>query len=171
MTGGRILGLDSAPEEEWRPVVGYEDRYLVSSLGRVLSLPNAKNKTSRYISLHPTRFGYPSVNLWRDNKMKRRQVHTLVMEAFVGPRPKGCEVRHLDGDPTRSELSNLAWGTKSENNFDRVRHGTHPHAAKTHCPAGHLYDGPNTYWHPSGQRVCRTCRRRHQRAWIKGRAA
>ena len=65
MTGGRILGLDSAPEEEWRPVVGYEDRYLVSSLGRVLSLPNAKNKTSRYISLHPTRFGYPSVNLWR----------------------------------------------------------------------------------------------------------
>ncbi len=157
--------------EEWRPVVGYEDRYLVSSLGRVISLPNAKRHTPRFLSLYPCAFGYPSVNLWRDNRMGRVRVHVLVLEAFVGPRPPGQEVRHLDGDSSRSVLSNLAWGTKSENGYDRVRHGTHTQAAKTHCPAGHLYTPENTYTHPTGQRVCRACRRRQQLAWLERKRA
>jgi hypothetical protein len=166
---GGILNLE--PGEEWRPVIGYEDRYLVSSLGRVLSLPNPKRRTARLISLHPTEFGYPCVNLWRNNRMKRVCVHILVLEAFVGTRPDGHEARHLDGDQTRSELENLAWGTKSENNYDRVRHGTHPQAVKTHCPSGHPYSEDNTYIHPTGQRVCRTCRREQQRAWLERKRA
>lgn len=155
-----------AADEEWRPICGYETRYLVSNHGRVLSLPNAKNKTARLISLYPSQFGYPCANLWRDNKMKRREVHVLVLEALVGPRPPRHEVRHLDGDASRSILSNLAWGTKSENGHDRVRHGTHPQSKKTHCPKGHPYDAANTYMRPSGGRVCRICRRAQQRAWL-----
>jgi hypothetical protein len=47
-----------------------------------------------------------------------------VLEAFIGPRPENCEVRHLDGDPSNNRLDNLAWGTKAENQADKVRHGT-----------------------------------------------
>lgn len=32
-------------------------------------------------------------------------------------------------------------------------------AAKSHCPAGHLYDADNTYRRPNGSRVCRACAR------------
>lgn len=35
--------------------------------------------------------------------------------------------------------------------------------AKTHCPAGHEYDAPNTRWTPVGGRVCRRCVREKQR--------
>jgi hypothetical protein len=34
------------------------------------------------------------------------------------------------------------------------------HAKKSHCPAGHTYDGDNLYVHPTkGQRICRACGR------------
>ena len=54
-----------------------------------------------------------------------RRVHQLILEAFVGPRPKGYETRHLDGDPVNNHLANLCYGTHSENQQDSIRHGTH----------------------------------------------
>jgi hypothetical protein len=51
-------------------------------------------------------------------------VHRLVLRAFVGPCPDGQEVRHLDGNPANNNLANLAYGTRSENIADALRHGT-----------------------------------------------
>lgn len=51
-------------------------------------------------------------------------IHRLVLEAFVGPRPDGLEARHRDGDPTNNRLDNLLWGTSSDNENDKRRHGT-----------------------------------------------
>jgi hypothetical protein len=50
-------------------------------------------------------------------------VHTLILETFVGPRPKGMKALH-DPDPDRSNnrLSNLRWGTTSDNMRDAIRH-------------------------------------------------
>jgi hypothetical protein len=55
---------------------------------------------------------------------RKYYVHRLVLEAFVGPCPDGMECRHLDGNPSNNRLDNLAWGTHSENERDKVRHGT-----------------------------------------------
>jgi hypothetical protein len=54
---------------------------------------------------------------------KWRWLHALILEAFKGPCPKGLECRHLNGDPTDNQPSNLEWGTRSENIQDRIRHG------------------------------------------------
>src|SRR5579885_1363956 len=51
---------------------------------------------------------------------------------------------HTSSD-LNNRLTNLSWGTHSENQFDQVAHGTHHHAAKDRCPAGHAYDAANTY--------------------------
>lgn len=50
-------------------------------------------------------------------------VHQLVALTFLGPRPKGQEVRHLDGDPLNNAVTNLAYGTRSENILDVMRIG------------------------------------------------
>src|SRR5262245_33311629 len=52
------------------------------------------------------------------------RVHQLALEAFVGPRPEGCECCHNDGDHTNNALSNLRWDTAKANAADQARHGT-----------------------------------------------
>lgn len=50
-------------------------------------------------------------------------IHTLVLEAFCGPRPSGFHCRHLNGVSDDNRLENLAWGTPKENAEDQVKHG------------------------------------------------
>lgn len=50
-------------------------------------------------------------------------IHQLVADAFIGLRPDGQQVRHLDGNPGNNAASNLAYGTVQDNANDRKRHG------------------------------------------------
>lgn len=152
--------------EEWRPVIGAEAFYEVSSLGAVRSL-----RTGRLLALHrppSQRYWTAMLNLPGGRKMVK--VHTLVLTAFDGPRPDGLECRHLDGNPDNNWLSNLRWGTPSQNTHDAVRHGTHRQTGKTRCPAGHEYTPENTYINPAhGSRVCRECMREEKRRKYRSR--
>lgn len=118
--------------EEWRPVVGYEGWYEVSSQGRVRSVARtvmfADGRARQYDGKQLSTYlgnGYLRTTLKRNGKDFRAHVHTLVAEAFIGPRPEGQEVCHWDGDRANAELSNLRYGTRIENAADRIRHGTH----------------------------------------------
>ena len=51
-------------------------------------------------------------------------VHHLVLLTFVGERPSGLNIRHLDGNQLNNSLSNLSYGSQSENLQDRKLHGT-----------------------------------------------
>jgi hypothetical protein len=109
--------------EEWKPIIGYEGYYEISSFGRVKSLPRVKCKG---IIRKPKidKFGYHRMFLSKNGVSKDFAVHRLVMAAFVGECPNGQEVRHLDGNPSNNHLSNLTYGTKKENQADRLLHGT-----------------------------------------------
>lgn len=87
------------------------------------------------------------------------RVHVLVLEAFVGPRPPGMECLHSNDVGTDNRLSNLRWGTHSENLNDLVRNGRHYWAQKTHCVRGHLLAAPNLVASAVklGRRACRSC--------------
>jgi hypothetical protein len=104
--------------EVWKPIAGFADRYEVSSWGRVRSRARG---TPRILRPGPSNCGHLSVSLGRRNT---RMVHQLVTTTFIGPRPPGEEVRHLDGDPANNRLTNLCWGTRSDNIRDAVAHGT-----------------------------------------------
>jgi hypothetical protein len=152
-------------EEQWRPVVGYEGLYEVSDLGRVRSTRRRGAVGGIAKQFVSNRNGYWVVNLHRPGGHAHRTVHGMVMESFVGPRPAGMDIRHLDGNPQNARLSNLAYGTRSENNLDKRLHGTDHNVRKTHCPQGHPYDEQNTYVLPSrpSARYCRTCQRARTR--------
>ena len=118
-----------AVAEEWRPILGYEDRYEVSDLGRVRSLywtpPRIRSLTP--CSGHSGEGFYLTVSLKCDGVEKRRYAHALVLEAFfVGPRLPDTQVRHRNGIKNDNRLSNLLWGTRKDNADDRIEHGTHP---------------------------------------------
>lgn len=123
--------------ERWLPVVGYEGHYEVSDLRRVRSVARVitrvmpdglvqhQRRPEKIMgqSTHGDRW-YARVTLCVDYQRKTISVHTLVLEAFVGPAPDGMECRHLDGNQRNNRLGNLAWGTPDQNQADKVRHGT-----------------------------------------------
>jgi len=111
---------------------------------------------------HPT--GHQLVKLSKDGSSRAGKVHRLVLLTFVGPPPEGCEGCHNDGNPANNDLTNLRWGTRSDNLYDRVRHGVHHQAVKTHCPQDHPYDAVNTYVTSDGRRMCRSCLAARNRA-------
>jgi thymidylate synthase (FAD) len=47
-------------------------------------------------------------------------VHNLVLEAFIGERPPGCEALHKNDNQADASLGNLSWGTSQDNANDRV---------------------------------------------------
>lgn len=143
---------------EWRPVPGHEINYQISDDGQVYSRPRRHTKGGlRRIRVN--KHGYLSVTLVTDGRQETHEVHRLVARAFLGERPAGQEVRHIDGDKLNCRLTNLAYGTSRENHFDKQVHGTDHNRAKTHCPHGHEYAGENLRITPGGRRACRACNR------------
>ena len=63
--------------------------------------------------------GHVSVAIGKDNS---RTVHSLVLEAFTGPCPTGCEGRHLNGQPDDNRWENLVWDTRGDNTRDKKYH-------------------------------------------------
>lgn len=112
--------------EKWRPVVGFEGWYLVSSLGRVMRVKPAPGATSRHI-LKSRRdrshwdHGYLKVHLSKENgKHPPSSIHVLVAEAFLGPRPPGHDVDHIDHDRQNNRIDNLRYLPISQNRSQRV---------------------------------------------------
>ncbi|CQD03654.1 NUMOD4 motif protein [Mycobacterium europaeum] len=166
------------PGENWLPVPGYAGLYSVSDHGRVYAHPHKRQcghpgsapqlRPGRMLKPNPV--GTPrthlSVALTKDGRRRHFKVHRLVMLAFVGPCPEGLETLHWDDDPENNRLSNLRYGTDSENQLDRVRNGRNSRANQTHCGSGHEFTLANTY-RPPGQprkRMCKQCMRDRKRS-------
>lgn len=164
--------------EEWRPVVGWEGLYEVSSEGRARSLDRESTERDRFggqrrvvhrgrilkLSPHP-RTGHLLVGL----SNKTFYIHRLVAEAFL-PNPEGhpC-VLHWDDDPTNNRVENLRWGTQADNMRDAKRNGRIPEiGSRSVCPQGHKFTVENTYRSPQGYLICRACRLNNQRARKEG---
>lgn len=148
--------------EAWRAIPGFDGKYEASNLGRVRSL----HRRSAFVLKPDVR---PDGHLQVAPSVRSVQqtclVHYLVLLAFVGTRPDGADIRHLNGDPADNQLANLRYGTRSQNKFDDVLHGKHNNARKTHCPSGHEYTEANVYRPPSRPNVrhCRTCSSERER--------
>lgn len=117
-------------EEIWKDIPGFEGRYQASNQGRVRSLSRKVTEKNPYTNkpfirtvkgriLKPARYaksGHVSVVLGHGENGS--PIHQLVMLAFVGSKPNGKEVLHRNGDPTDNRLTNLHYGSRSENIID-----------------------------------------------------
>lgn len=113
--------------ECWKSVVGYEGVYEVSDLGNVRSLDRidaaGHRLKARTIRTSKNRGGYHVICLSKDGRQKTVTLHSVVLTAFVGPRPDGMFGCHGDDCQDNNSLSNLRWDTPSANGADKVRNG------------------------------------------------
>lgn len=129
-------------EEIWKPVVGFEGLYEVSSLGRLKSLyrrtevkPKHKANYIREWQEHimsPTIFngGYVVATLKKDGIKVKKQVHKMVAEAHI-PNPRGLnEIDHINTCRSDNRVENLRWVTRSENHLNPLTRINHSIASK-----------------------------------------
>jgi DNA-binding XRE family transcriptional regulator len=128
-------------EEVWKPVVGYEGSYEVSSLGRVRSLTRLvdckggrkRSMSGKVMSVSIDHRGYRRVMLQRSGERKLLKVARVVCHAFNGgPEGERNQAAHCDGSRTNDRASNLRWATNVENISDRAIHGTNLNGERHH---------------------------------------
>lgn len=122
--------------EEWRPVVGFEGFYEVSSLGRIRGLDRVdaggRRWKGRMMSLTPDSSGYLGCTL-RNGRGKYVRACQAVARAFLGPRPlPNWQVAHGPNGQQDNCVSNLRWTSQLENARDRIRHGTQLRGTRIH---------------------------------------
>jgi hypothetical protein len=77
---------------------------------------NSKLKRKRYLR--------HKLSDWTTGNIQTFLTHRLVLLAFVGPCPDGHEACHNNNKRCDNRLKNLRWDTPSNNQKDRVKHGT-----------------------------------------------
>lgn len=100
------MSFDEAGEV-WRRCPTY-DAVEASSCGRVRVGGKMNHPT-------PDKDGY--LRTWASSEGKRRNTshHAAVADAFIGPRPAGYEIDHIDGVRTNNRPENLRYLTHADN--------------------------------------------------------
>lgn len=113
------LSVDLAhdPNESWADIPGFVG-YQASTHGNVRSL-NGPLATC----INP-QTGRHTVTLWNSGNPSTRTIHRLVLMAHMPNADESLEVCHKNGNKTDNRLANLRWGSRSENQREKVRHGS-----------------------------------------------
>ena len=117
--------INALDGEEWVNVIGMEDLYEVSNLGRVRSkvIPieyNRKgvefivNRKPKLMKQH-VKSKYMFISLGRNGNKVHLPVHKIVYESFNGKLSEGLEIDHINGDCADNRLCNLQAVTHDEN--------------------------------------------------------
>lgn len=108
--------LEKETNLKWKPVVGWENIYLISESGLLYKLDFSGIATGSKKDN-----GYIRCTLNSKDKREDKFIHRLVAEAFI-PNPENkAEVNHIDGDKTNNHVSNLEWNTRSENGIHKYQ--------------------------------------------------
>jgi hypothetical protein len=117
--------------EIWKPVVGYEGLYEISSMGRLKSLSKRWfSGTGRecfhdgmIMSLTKSPEGYPQARLRKNKIAITHRIHRLVADAFIlNPLQYRC-VNHIDSNRENNAVENLEWATHQTNRMHALTNG------------------------------------------------
>jgi hypothetical protein len=112
-------------QEIWKSVVGFENIYSVSNIGRIRRDAPGCGKTfpGKILKQPVGSNGYSIVCLTNLGCHRVRLVHQLVAYAFLGPRPLNIVINHKNGIKTDNRLENLEYCTIGENQSHAYRIG------------------------------------------------
>lgn len=106
--------IQDFPNEKWMPVIGYEQYYLVSNLGRIKSIKRYKCKNDRVLKQNICN-GQCVVKLSINGVKRNEIVHLIVAGVFVKNKQRHTIIHHRDNIPLNNQAINLRRCTQSQN--------------------------------------------------------
>ena len=107
--------------EEWK--VCFED-YEISNFGNC----RRKKKNGQYLTINGSISnvggGYKYFQVQREGKRINKLFHHLVAEQFIGERPDGLVIDHIDRNSLNNNVNNLRYITQHENMRNQYRYKT-----------------------------------------------
>lgn len=104
----------------WKPVKDFENHYHINNFGSVKRIfPSNGATVNKILKPCVNKYGYYILHLSKHGKQINRSVHRLVLESFIGLRPKDYECNHKDGNRLNNNLDNLEWVTQYDNLLHR----------------------------------------------------
>ncbi len=107
-----------------KEILGFKYRYFISSKGLIFSMASGKLRQLNPSMRGKNRNQYLFVRLELEGELKGVNIHRLVAENFIGPKPSDEHViNHKDGNKQNNDASNLEWTTIAGNTQHAYRTG------------------------------------------------
>ncbi len=130
-----------ADVEIWKEVPETNGIYFVSDFGNIKRVKSSSGKDiEKYPKCGIYTDGYKSIWLHINGKFSYKKLHQLVALSFLGPRPEGLVVNHMDCDKLNNKPSNLEYVTRAENVAHAVRNHRFPSKKGQTNPNARLSD-------------------------------
>lgn len=116
--------------EVWKDIPNYEGYYQISNLGRIKSVARKVKYQNSYRNVKEKlkktfigKQGYERVELSKNGKTKKYNVHRIVANVFISNPLNKETVNHINGIKTDNRVENLEWATRSENELHAYKIG------------------------------------------------
>lgn len=115
--------------ELWKPVANYEENYLISRTGNIISLNYNKTGKPKQLKPYISNDKYYRVKMTKNKMQRTVLLHRLVAETFLNKQHfkslpgedrekinlQRLEVNHIDGNKLNNCIENLEWCTRAYN--------------------------------------------------------
>ena len=103
-------------------IIGYEGLYKIYDDGGVFSV-----RTNKFLKQAIGTHKYYFVILFKNGKSKYATVHSLLAQHYIGERPVGFDIDHIDRNPLNNNLKNLRYISSSDNQRNKYVRGKIPY--------------------------------------------
>lgn len=105
---------------EFRKIKSLDFLYEISEDGRIFRNAKSKKQIKIFLDMHHSDKGYYTAFICFKGKVTRCTIHKLVAECWLGDRPEGLQVDHIDRNTHNNHYTNLRYVTQSEQMKNRV---------------------------------------------------
>lgn len=123
----------SISNPEFRKIKSLDFLYEISEDGRIFRNVKSKKQLKIKLDMHHSKTGYYAVWVNIKNKVHRVMIHKAVAECWLGEKPEGYEIDHIDRDTHNNHFTNLRYVTHSQQMKNRILSDRIIEQAKRNC--------------------------------------
>lgn len=105
---------------EFRKIKSLQFLYEINENGTILRNVKSKKQIKIFLDMHHSKTGYYAAFVSLKGVVTRVMIHKVVAECWLGDRPDGFEIDHIDRNSHNNHYSNLRYVNHSEQMKNRV---------------------------------------------------